>query len=215
MKYTNLAVSPVDHCAAGQFGSVVTARHRQISAALSGQTVEFGHEVLAGDAAFDHSTQAFAGVLVMIETILTGRPSVVESNWKSTAHTRLGTSAITVSARSRCRGVFGADAAALAALLRAKALNLLLIDCPAFGAGVVIGGSKPPPRMILGTGAKPGPQRCIRILGRGRGWFVSLGGALLPGHAAAEPFADPQHALEVADGCRRRSGLRSVPSRSP
>ena len=89
MKYTNLAVSPVDHCAAGQFGSVVTAQHRQISAALSGQTVEFGHEVLAGDAAFDHSTEAFAGVLVMIETILTGRPSVVESNWKSTAHTRL------------------------------------------------------------------------------------------------------------------------------
>ena len=32
-----------------------------------------------------------------IETILIGRPSVVESNWKSTAHTRLGASAITVS----------------------------------------------------------------------------------------------------------------------
>ncbi len=31
----------------------------------------------------------------MIETILTGRPSVVESNWKSTAHTRLGASATT------------------------------------------------------------------------------------------------------------------------
>ena len=32
----------------------------------------------------------------MIETILTGRSSVVTSNWKSTAHTRLGTSATTV-----------------------------------------------------------------------------------------------------------------------
>ena len=31
----------------------------------------------------------------MIDTILTGRPSVVESNWKSTAHTRLGASAVT------------------------------------------------------------------------------------------------------------------------
>jgi hypothetical protein len=29
----------------------------------------------------------------MIEAILIGRPSVVESNWKSTAHTRLGASA--------------------------------------------------------------------------------------------------------------------------
>jgi hypothetical protein len=32
----------------------------------------------------------------MIETILIGRPSVVESNWKSTAHTLLGASALTV-----------------------------------------------------------------------------------------------------------------------
>ena len=32
-----------------------------------------------------------------METILTGRPSVVESNWKSTAHTRFGASAVAVS----------------------------------------------------------------------------------------------------------------------
>ena len=31
--------------------------------------------------------------------------------------------------------------------------------------------------------------------------LVSLGGAVLPGHAAGEPFADPQHALEVTNGC--------------
>ena len=32
-----------------------------------------------------------------METILTGLPSVVESNWKSTAHTRFGVSAVVVS----------------------------------------------------------------------------------------------------------------------
>jgi hypothetical protein len=32
-----------------------------------------------------------------METILTGLPSVVESNWKSTAHTRFGASAVMVS----------------------------------------------------------------------------------------------------------------------
>ena len=41
----------------------------------------------------------------------------------------------------------------------------------------------------------------IRILRCGRGGFVALGGAVLPGHAAGEPFADPQHALEVTNGC--------------
>jgi hypothetical protein len=30
---------------------------------------------------------------------------------------------------------------------------------------------------------------------------VALGGAVLPGDAAGEPFADPQHALEVMNGC--------------
>jgi hypothetical protein len=30
---------------------------------------------------------------------------------------------------------------------------------------------------------------------------VALGGAVLPGHPAGEPFADPQHALEVTNGC--------------
>ena len=32
----------------------------------------------------------------MIDTILIGRPSVVASNWKSTAHTGLGVSAVKV-----------------------------------------------------------------------------------------------------------------------
>jgi hypothetical protein len=44
------------------------------------------------------------------------------------------------------------------------------------------------------------PQRSIRILkGVGDG-LVSLSSAVLPGHAASEPFADPQHTLEVTNG---------------
>jgi hypothetical protein len=30
---------------------------------------------------------------------------------------------------------------------------------------------------------------------------VALSGAVLPGDAAGEPFADPQHPLEVTNGC--------------
>lgn len=30
---------------------------------------------------------------------------------------------------------------------------------------------------------------------------MALGSAVLPGHPAGEPFTDPQHALEVTNGC--------------
>jgi hypothetical protein len=30
---------------------------------------------------------------------------------------------------------------------------------------------------------------------------MTLGGAVLPGNAAGEPFADPQHPLQVTNGC--------------
>ena len=85
--------------------------------------------------------------------------------------------------------------------LAPKALDLLVIDCPAFGAGVVIGRSEPSPWVVLGVGAKPGPQRRIRVLQRVRDRLVSLGGTVLPGDAAGEPFADPQHVLKVTNGC--------------
>jgi hypothetical protein len=81
-----------------------------------------------------------------------------------------------------------------------KALNLLVIDCPAPGAGVVIGGSEPTSWVVPGVLAEPVPQGRIRIVRGGRDRLVSLGGAVLPGHAAGEPFADPQHALEVTNG---------------
>jgi hypothetical protein len=87
------------------------------------------------------------------------------------------------------------------AFLTPKPLHLLVVDCPAFRAGVVIRGSKPPPRMITGVLAKPGPQRRIRIVRHGRHRLAVLGGVVLPGHAASEPFADPQHALKVTNGC--------------
>ncbi|GAB4675973.1 hypothetical protein MOKP106_43830 [Mycobacterium avium subsp. hominissuis] len=82
-----------------------------------------------------------------------------------------------------------------------KALHLFVIDCPAFRAGVVICRPEPTSWVVLGVLAKPVPQRRIRILGRDRNWFVALGGAVLPGDAAGEPFADPQHALQVTNGC--------------
>lgn len=82
-----------------------------------------------------------------------------------------------------------------------KALDLLVIDCPAFGAGVVIGGPKSTSWMVLGIGAKPVPQSGVRVLRCRRGGLVALGGAVLPGDAAGEPLADPQHALQVTNGC--------------
>jgi hypothetical protein len=76
-----------------------------------------------------------------------------------------------------------------------------VIHLPAFATGIVIRGPKPPPRMVLGVLAQPRPQRGIGILWGRRRRFVALGGAVLPGHAAGEPFTDPQHPLEVTNGC--------------
>ena len=76
-----------------------------------------------------------------------------------------------------------------------------MIDDPALSAGVVVGRPEPAARMILGVSAQPLPQRGIGIRGDRRNGFVALGGAVLPGDAAGEPFADPQHPLEVTNGC--------------
>ncbi|OOK69694.1 hypothetical protein LAUMK191_02396 [Mycobacterium attenuatum] len=76
-----------------------------------------------------------------------------------------------------------------------------MIDLPTFSAGIVISGPKPTPRMVFGVAAQPGPQAGIGVLGSLGGGFVALGGPMLPGHAAGEPFADPQHTLEVTNGC--------------
>jgi hypothetical protein len=84
--------------------------------------------------------------------------------------------------------------------LAPKALHLLVIDCPAFSAGVVICRSEPTSWVVLGVLAKPGSQGGVGILWGSRDGCVPLGCAVLPGHAAGKPFADPQHALEVTNG---------------
>ena len=86
-------------------------------------------------------------------------------------------------------------------LFAPKPLNLLVIHDPPFRARIVIGGPESTAGMILGVVAKPGPQRRIRVLRGRRGGLVALGGAVLPGHAAGEPLADPQHTLEMTNGC--------------
>jgi hypothetical protein len=81
-----------------------------------------------------------------------------------------------------------------------KALDLLVIDKPAFAAGIVVGGPEPAAGMLLGVGPQPVPQGGIRIGRSARLGFVALGGAVLPGDAAGEPLADPQRTLEVTNG---------------
>jgi len=87
------------------------------------------------------------------------------------------------------------------AFVAPKPLNLLVIDDPALGAGIVVGGAEPSPRVVLCVVAQPSPQRGTWIIGCYRDGLMTLGGAVLPGDAAGEPFADPQHALEVMNGC--------------
>jgi hypothetical protein len=82
-----------------------------------------------------------------------------------------------------------------------KALDLLVIHCPAFGTGIVVGRPEPATGLVFGVLAQPLPQRGIRILRRRRGRLMTLGGTVLPGNAAGEPLADPQHTLEVTNGC--------------
>ncbi len=72
-----------------------------------------------------------------------------------------------------------------------KALHFLVLDCPAVSAGVAIRGPEPTSRVVLGVLAKPGSQGGVGILWGGREGCVSLGCAVLPGHATGKPFADP------------------------
>ena len=58
-----------------------------------------------------------------------------------------------------------------------------------------------PSGMGFGVVPQPLPQRRVRISRRAVGWLVSLGGSVLPGHPAGEPFTDSHHIDEVVDGC--------------
>jgi hypothetical protein len=88
-----------------------------------------------------------------------------------------------------------------------KPLNPLVIDNPALTTCIMVSGPEPATRMSLGVGAQPCPQHRIRILRRRRDRFVALGPAMLPGNAAGEPLADPQHLLEMTN--RRPPAFRA------
>jgi hypothetical protein len=132
-----------------------------------------------------------------MDTILIGRPSVVASNWESTAQTLFG---------GHVGRGGGADAFAATALRHAQAfftpqpLDPLVIHGPAFAAGVVIGRAEPAPGMVSHVLAQPLPQPGVRIA-RGRAdRFSSLRCSVLPGHPAGEPLADLHRGDEVRNG---------------
>jgi hypothetical protein len=136
-----------------------------------------------------------------MDTILIGRPSVVASNWKSTAaQTRLGASAlggfaVLVPRRLRRRRWGHAKA-----FLAPEPLDPLVVDGPAVDAGVVIGGAEPAPRVILRVLAQPLPQSGIRVGHRGTCRFSSLRCSVLPGDPAGEPLTDLHRGDEVLNG---------------
>lgn len=149
---------PVSHCATGQFGPVVASQHRREGAALAGQAIQFTDQVLTGDAALDHAAQAFAGVLIDDRDDLDRSP--IGGDVELEVHRphpvgRIGD--------HRVRGGGGAVAFAPAPLrypqplFAPKTLNLLVIDDPAFTAGIVIGRSETTTRMVLSVGAQPLP----------------------------------------------------------
>jgi hypothetical protein len=63
------------------------------SASQCKRRFEFGDEAFGGDRAFDDVHKRFTGFSTIIEAISMALPSVVESNWKSIAHTTFGASA--------------------------------------------------------------------------------------------------------------------------
>jgi hypothetical protein len=134
----------------------------------------------------------------MIDTILIGRPAVVTSNWKSTADTRSGASAITVGGavevpwRSRRRLLTG--------LPRAKVFGSSCdsLSTPRHGRHGKRDGTHDEHAPWRRCAASPAGG--VRIGWHRRGGFVTLSGTVLPGDAAGEPLADPQHTLEVTNG---------------
>ena len=133
--------------------------------------------MLAGDAALDHPAEAFAGVLVDDRHDLDRAP--VGGDIELEVHRPHPVGRIRGYRRRRGGGAVAFAASALRhpqPFLAPQALDLLVIDCPAFSAGIVIGGPEPPPGMILGVLAQPVPQRRVRVIGRrprpagGVGW---------------------------------------------
>ena len=171
-----------------------------MGAPVNHKPFELVDQFLGGDTAFHEVAERFAGVLVddrhnldrppiggHVELEI-GRPHLVG---RISIDLRRGGDAVAFSA---------ATLRYPQALLAPEPLEFLVIDIPTFGAGIMIGGPKPTTRMVLGPGTQPFAQRGIPILRRGRHRRVSLGGAVLPGNPAGEPFTDPQHSLELVHG---------------
>jgi hypothetical protein len=168
---------------------------------LGGQLVQLIDQVIGGDGAFDQPAQAFAGVLVNDGHNLDRAP--VGGGIELKVHRphpigRIGNS-------DPGRGA-GADALATPArrhpqaLLAPQSLQAFVVDIPAVGAGGMVGPAKPPAGMLFGPQAQPRPQSGVRVTQRLAGPAVTLGGAVLPGGPAGEPFTDPQDPLEVVYG---------------
>jgi hypothetical protein len=190
---------PVGHGLAGQPGAIVAAQHGRV-AAPGGDAVQFVEEV---PPVLERSTRPPRHPRVCsstMDTTVTGLPSVVASKGRSTAHTRLGASAFggsgVVLVPSRVRRRFWGTRRPSS---RHRRWILLWLTCQPSSSGVVVGVAEPAPRMILGPRWSPVPQRGVRIgwcRRRGRPW---LGGSVLPGHAAGEPFTHAHHADGVRD----------------
>jgi len=105
---------------------------------------------------------------------------VVASNWKSTAHTRFGASAVGgFRRRGRAQPLTTPALRNPQALFPPEPLDLLVVDVPARAAGVPVGVAEPAPRVARGPFAKPGPQGGRPALSLAVRVAASRGGLLL------------------------------------
>ena len=129
----------------------------------------------------------------IIDAILMALPSMVESNWKSIAHTTFGASASTGGIEDTPARLRGLCTRTCRPFLAPQPVDLLLVDLTA----LVVAQRRPGPpepmaRMFGGVGAQPGPHLGIRI-GRGlRHRQASVGGAGQPNGLARQPLRHAQ-----------------------
>lgn len=86
------------------------------------------------------------------------------------------------------------------ALLAPQPLNLLVVDHPTLGAGIVIGAAMTPASMLAGIVAQPLPQPTVGVLDRVTSWRVALCGPMLRDYPTREPLTEPHHPLQVVNG---------------
>jgi len=86
------------------------------------------------------------------------------------------------------------------ALVAPQPLDLLVVDKPAFAAGIVVGAAMAPPGVGFGVVAQPLPQCGVQVDGCAVDWLMALSCSVLPGHSAGEPFTHPHRVDEVVHG---------------